>query len=191
MKNTHKHTRGQYTHAYNTHMWKTHTSTHADNTHTWEENTHNHTHTQTAHTHGEHTHWQCTHAHTIHTHTGNNTHKHHTQTWATHTHTHANTRTSHTDNTHKHEHIHSRTHAQTHTHMPICSLYWRYLKGAVLCKRIFPQKDIISSLSSSWQRSERLTFLKCKAIRLLQSEREAHDCASKFEGLMQLLTQSG
>lgn len=55
------------------------------------------------------------------------------------------------------------------THTPlICSLYSGYLRGSVVCDCIFLQRDIISSLNSSWQRSECLTFLKCKAILLLQ-----------------------
>lgn len=50
--------------------------------------------------------------------------------------------------------------------------------------RIFLQRDIISSLNSSWQRSECLTFLKCKVILLLQRVNgEPRDCATKFEGL--------
>lgn len=57
------------------------------------------------------------------------------------------------------------THMHTHfKFIHFCTGYWE----DQLCNCIFLQRDIFSSLNSSWQRSECLTFLKCKVILLLQ-----------------------
>ncbi len=56
-----------------------------------------------------------------------------------------------------------------HTHtFHLFTVQWVFEGISCVCDCIFLQRDIISSLNSSWQRSECLTFLKCKAILLLQ-----------------------